>query len=74
MVEFEDLVVEPRREQKPTRRRKVHFIVLVESTEELYCSKTDPADEVVSYVWLLDCISHATLLPTAGYAFASEPV
>ena len=72
VVEFEDLIVEPKREKKPAKRRKVYYIILVESTEEMYCSKADPDDEVVSYVWLLDCISHATILPTCGYSFASE--
>ena len=72
VVEFEDLIVEPKREKKAGKRRKVYFIILVESTEEMYCSKTDPDDEVVSYLWLLDCISHAELLPTAGYSFACE--
>jgi UDP-glucose 6-dehydrogenase len=76
--ELEDLIVKenPRKgssdenshqEGSKPEKKKVHFIVMVESVENLVCYQFHMSDEVVTYYWVLDCISHGELVNTDGY-------
>lgn len=40
---------------------------MVESVENLMCYQFHSTDEVVTYYWVLDCISHGELIETGPY-------
>lgn len=77
MVEIEDLIIKEESRRSTSRpksedpgvpeRKKVFFVVMVESVDNLSCYQFHQADEVVTYYWVLDSISYGEVLETKAY-------
>jgi hypothetical protein len=52
---------------KSKEKAGTYFIVLAEDPGELYCSKNQKEDEVLTYYWVLDSLSHGKVQPVEQY-------
>ena len=77
VVDIEDLVIresilkagdEAAGVHKSSQKRgKVYFVVMIESVENLSCYQFHASDEIVTYYWVLDSISHGELQGLDAY-------
>lgn len=70
LVEFEDQMLVSK--QRQAKKEKIVYIVMIESHEDLVGSKSNPEDELVTYIWLLDSFSNGQKLPFGPYSINTQ--
>ena len=70
VIDFEDILIYDTKKGEG-EREKIYYIVLIENKDDIYCEKKNASDEIVSYIWILDCISNAEVVNIDKYRISN---